>query len=260
MTTAFQIIVDAYRQSNLLALGVPPTQAQEVEALRYLNRILKSVFGNEVGEPLQGFPIGRNNINRPAGYPVWNPAPSNEWFVPKNTRVNLNLEETGLELFLVPWPDDGTRFAVADASRNLATYPVTVHGNGAFIEGAASIVLNTNDLDAEWMYRADRAEWVKYAPLTLFDDFPFPEEFDDYFILTLAFRLNPAYERTLDPQSAELLRKAKTQIRARYTQNIQMPSELALIRPAITAADRDRWAGPRRWISPNAMFNEGWPW
>lgn len=259
MTTAYQIIVDAYRQSNLISLGIAPTQQQEVEGLRYLNRILKSVFGNEVGEPLQGFPVGRNNIERPSGYPDWTSVPSNEWFVPKNTRANLNLTES-VDLFLVPWPDDGTRFAVADASQNLATYPVTVHGNGAFIEGAESIILNEDGLDAEWMYRADRAEWVRYAPLTLFDDFPFPEEFDDYFILTLAFRFNPAYERTLDPQSAELLRKAKTQIRARYTQNIPVRSELGLIRPAIVAADRDRWAGPRRWVSPSSMFNEGWPW
>lgn len=259
MTTAYQIIVDAYRQSNLIALGVAPTQAQETEALRYLNRILKSVFGNEVGEQLQGFPIGGNNIERPSGYPHWTGTPSGQWFVPKNTLANMNVTES-VDLFLTPWPDDGTRFAVVDASRNLATFPATVHGNGAFIEGATEIVLNTDGFEGSWMYRADRAEWVKYDPLTLFDTFPFPEEFDDFFILNLAFRLNPAYERQLDPQSAEMLRKASQHIRARYTQHIPVQSELGLIRPAITAADRDRWTGPRRWISPNTMFNEGWFW
>lgn len=259
MTTAYQIIVDAYRQSNLIGLGVEPTVKQEDEALRYLNRIVKSVFGNEVGDPLEGFPIGRNNINRPSGYPWWDTVPDNEWFVPKNIRVNLNLDQTGVNLYLHPSPDDGSRFAAVDASNNLASFPVTVHGNGALIDGAPSVVLNTNGFDAEWMYRADLAEWVKYAPLTLFDPFPFPEEFDDYFIILLAFRLNPAYERQLDQQSATMLQRGKTQIRARYTQSIPTRSELGLIRLSKMAADRDQWGNSYEFYNPNSMFTKGWP-
>lgn len=260
MTTAYQIIVDAYRQSNLIALGVEPTQKQEDEALRYLNRIVASAFGNEVGDPLTGFPIGRNNIERPIGYPWWNTVPDNYWFVPKNTRCNLNIDQAGITLYLDPAPDDGTRFAVVDASENLATYPVTVKGNGFFIEGSEEIVLSTNGLESEWFFRADLGEWVKYSPLTLFDTFPFPVEFDDFFILNLAFRLNPAYQRELDPQSQYMLTRAKSQINARYSQTIPTRSELALIRPSKMAADRDQ-RGNSYWLyQPNAMFDKGWPW
>lgn len=260
MTTVYQIIVDAYRQSNLIALGVEPTQLQETEALRYLDRIVRGSFGNEVGDPLTGFPIGRNNISRPIGYPWWNTVPDNYWFVPKNTRCNLNLNTAGVALYLDPAPDDGTRFAVVDASNNLSTYPVTVHGNGAFIDGAESTILNTNGLEQEWFYRADLGEWKKCLPLALFDEFPFPPEFDDYFIISLAFRLNPAYQRELDPQSKVMWDKARTQLNSRYSQTIPTRSELALIRPSKMAADRDQWGNSYWLYQPNSMFDKGWPW
>lgn len=260
MTTAYQIIVDAYRQSNLIALGVAPTQLQEVEALRYLNRIVKSVFGNEVGDALEGFPVGSKNISRPSGYPWWNTVPDNDWFVPKNTRVMLNLDTSGVNLYLHPAPDPGSRFAINDAAGTLATYPVTVYGNGNMFEGNTSLTLNTSGLEAEWFYREDLSNWVKYAPLELFDTFPFPEEFDDYFIILLAFRLNPAYERQLDPQSTEMLRRSKSQIRSRYVQDIPVRSELGLIRPSKMAADRDQWGNTYWLYQPNSMFDKGWPW
>lgn len=259
MTTVTQIITDAFRQSNLLAITASPTTAQQTEALRYLNRIVKSVFGNEAGDPLVAFPIGSDNIERPSGYPWWNTVPDNDWFVPKNIRVMLNLDQS-VSLYLHPAPDDGTRFAAIDASGTLATYPVTVYGNGNRIENSLSISLDTDGFDAEWFYRADIANWQKYFPLTLVDTFPFPEEFDDFFITMLAIRLNPSYGTSLDPQSQAVFDRAKTQLRARYAQNIPVRSELALIRMSRLAADRDQW-GSSYWLyQPNAMFDKGWPW
>lgn len=258
MTTVYQIIVDAYRQSNLIAIGVSPTNLQETEALRYLNRIVKSVFGNEAGEQFQPVPIGRNNINKPSGYPWYNNTPDGNWFIPKNARLMLNLDES-LSLYLHPRPDDGSRFAISDASRNLATYPLTINGNGNYIEGATSITLNTNDADIEWFYRTDLANWVKSSPLTMFDTFPFPEEYDDFFILMLAFRLNPAYERTLDPQSQVVLERSKSQLRARFTQSIPTGSELGLVRLSKMSADRDQWNTDNSFYNPSSMFDKGWP-
>lgn len=260
MTTAYQIIVDAYRQSNLLAIGVEPTQIQESEALRYLNRLLKSVYGNEVGEALTGFPIGRTNISKPAGFPWWETVPDSNWFVPKNTRVNFNLEIPGVNLYLHPIPNDGSRFAALDVGNTLFDNPVTVHGNGFLINGQESIVLSEDGFDGEWMFRTDTGNWIQYSPLTLFDPFPFPEEFDDYFILMLAFRLNPAYERQLDPQSQVVLQRSRTQLRARYTQDIFTRSELGLTRNARTTQDRDRWGGFYGDFDPTALFNSGRPW
>lgn len=260
MTTVSQIITDAFRQSNLLALGVSPTTLQQEEALRYVNRLVKSVFGNEAGDPLNAFPIGRDNIERPSGYPWWDNVPSNDWFVPKNIRVIFNLESALGDLYLHPDPDDGSRFAAIDSSDTLATYPVTVHGNGRQIEGAQSILLDTNGIDQEWFYRADLANWQKTFPLVESDTFPFPEEFDDFFISMLAMRLNPSYGSQMDPQSQQILQRSRSQLRARYTQDIPVRSELALIRPSKLAADRDQW-GSTYWLyQPNAMFDKGWPW
>lgn len=259
MTLVSEIITDAYRISNLLAIGVSPTAAQTTEALRYLNRIVKSVFGNEAGDPLTAFPIGRNNIDRPSGYPWWDQVPDNDWFVPKNYRLMLNLEAP-VSLYLHPDPDDGSRFAVIDVSGNLSTYNATIHGNGRLIEDATTIVLATDDTDSEWFFRSDLANWLKYAPLISSDTFPFPIEFDDYFITLLAMRLNPSYGSALTEEAVMIHRRSKRQLQARYTQNIPVRSELALIRPARVALDRDRWGSMYDFYNPNDMFDKGWPW
>lgn len=259
MTLVSEIITDAFRQSNLLAIGVSPTTAQQTEALRYLNRIVKSVFGNEAGDPLTAFPIGDTNINRPSGYPWWDNVPSNDWFVPKNLRLMLNLSSS-VSLYLHPDPDDGSRFALVDTAQNLATYPSTIYGNGRLIEGAFTLPIDENGLDAEWFYRADLGNWLRSAPLLIDDNFPFPEEFDFFFIVQLAIALNPSYGVQMDQQTGLTYQRAKTQIRARYTQNIPVRSELGLIRPSKMAADRDQWGNSYWMYQPNAMFDKGWPW
>jgi hypothetical protein len=260
MTLVSQIITDAFRLSNLLALGVTPTALQQEEALRYLDRLIKSVFGNEAGDPLVAFPIGRNNVSRPSGYPWWDTVPSNDWFVPKNTRVMLNVDTAGINLYLHPDPDDGSRFAAIDVSDTLGTYPITVHGNGRTIEDSLSITMDTDGFDAEWFYRADLGNWMKYSPLALEDNFPFPVEFEDYFVAMLALRINPSYGAAMDEQAGLVLSRSRTQFRARYTQNIPTGSELALVRMSKMSVDRDRWGNSYTLYNPNAMFTKGWPW
>ena len=258
MTIVSEIITDAYRQSNLIEINGSPSLAQQQEALRYLIRIVKSVFGNEAGDPLEVFPIGRNNIERPSGYPWYDTVPDNDWFVPKNTRVMLNLERP-VTLYLHPDPDDGSRFAAIDVAENLATYNCTVQGNGRLIEGGFNITLNTDNLDAEWFYRADLGNWLRYAPLEIADEFPFPVEFDDFFITLLAIRLNPSYGQRLDEQSRYTFERASRQLKARYTQNIPVRSELALLRMPNLSLQRQIWGDSYRYYNPNSMFDKGWP-
>ncbi len=259
MTITSQIIVDAFRQSNLLALGVSPTALQKEEALRYLSRIVKSVFGYEAGELLFPVSVGNKDIERPVEWvDYYQINDANSWF-PKNGRAMLNLTETQ-DIYLTPVPDDGTRFAVLDVSGNLSQFPVTVYGNGANIEGLPAIGLNTDGLNQEWFYRADLGNWVKTIPLLENDIFPFPEEFDDFFITMLAMRLNPSYGSALDPQSQAALQRAKGQFSSRYVQAIPTPSELALLRPSKMSADRQRWYNDYTYFDPNRMFNRGWPY
>ena len=179
--------------------------------------------------------------------------------MPKNYRLVTNLN-AAVSVYLHPAPDDGTRFAVSDAGNSLATYSVTVYGNGRLIETATSITLNTNGLDSEWFYRADLANWSKYAPLIAADTFPFPEEFDDFFITMLAIRVNPSYGIGLDGQSNATLMRSGKQLRARYTQNIPTPSELGLIKMSKMSYDRDFWSDGEWPYNTTSQFNKGWPW
>jgi hypothetical protein len=258
MTTVAQIIDDAFRASNLVAVGASPNSIQQGEALRYLSRIVKSVFGNEAGEDFVNFPIGRTGIQRPSGYPWHGDDPSGDWYIGENTRLMANLEAP-TELFLHPDPDDGSRFAVIDSAQNFDTNPLTIQANGRRIDGGTSVLLNTAGTNQEWFYRGDLGEWVSYTPLVLTDPFPFPEEFDEFFITMLALRINPSYGTMMDSQTQEVMRRSKSQLRARYTQTIFYPSETALLRMPRMTADRIGWTSDRIIYSSANLFNKGWP-
>lgn len=259
MTVVTQIITDAYRQSNLLAIGSSPTSPQQAEALRYLNRIVLSVLGNEAGENLQPFPLGKNNIDTPAGWPWYESTPSSDWFVPLNCRLMLNLEDPAT-VSLSPVPEDGARLGVSDVSGNLSTNNLTIHGNGRNIEGSSTLVLSTNGLNREWFFREDLGNWVRSIPLDLDSAFPFPEEFDDMFITLLAMRINPSYGVQMDPQTAEIFRRSRSQFRARYHNIIEVHSEDGLIRLPRTAVDRYLWGIRYGMYDPNGSFSRGYPW
>jgi hypothetical protein len=259
MTLVSDILTDAYRQSNLLAIGGTLTTNQQTEALRHLNRIVKSVLGNEVGEPFTPVPLGRLNIERPSGWPWYENFPEPDWFVPENSRLMCNLTGSG-EVFLHPTPDDGSRLSVIDVGQNLSTFPLTLNANGRRIEGQPSVVLNNDGYNAEWLYRADLGEWRLVSPLTLPADFPFPEEFDFYFITLLAMALNPAYGVTMDPQTQLMMVRSRSQIRSRYHNNIPTRSELGLIRSPLTSQDRWYTGTDFGWdYSPDGAFKAGIP-
>jgi hypothetical protein len=76
MTLVSEIIRDAYRESNLIAITADPTSEEETEGLRLLNRIVSGTYGIDAGEELQVVPIGNNNISRPADYPYYNQVPA----------------------------------------------------------------------------------------------------------------------------------------------------------------------------------------
>lgn len=257
MTLVSDIIRDAYRESDLLAISADPTAYEMDEGLRLLNRLVSSAYGNEMGEQLDPLPLGRNNINRPQGYPWYDQVPDwQDWFVPPNCRTVLNLTAP-LTVYLDPNPEDGTRFAIQDMSGNLSTYPFTVSANGRLIEGAEIKVYNTDSIASEFFYRQDTGNWAKVTPLDLADTFPFPIDFDDYFVIGLSFRLNPRHAVEADPQSVQAYNRSGTQFKARYRQHSFVWSDLALIR---TPGSKKRYYDNTRY--GNSLFNSGWayPW
>lgn len=251
MTLVSEIIRDAYRECNLIAISADPTTAEQAEGLRLLNRFVASVYGQEFGEELLPVLIGRNNINRPSGFPWYENVPDTvNWFVPSNSRVVLNLT-TPQTLYLNPNPHDGERFAFIDKSSNLSTYPITINANGRSIAGTTSVTYSTDGDVREFMYRADIGDWTQVLPLEADDTFPFPTAFDDLFVIGLALRINPRNAQETVPDSTGMFNRLMRQFKARYRQKQMQPAELALV---LTPGERRRFYDSNY---ANSIFNAG---
>lgn len=259
MTTVASIISQAYRETNLIPIGVSPNPNQVSEAFALLTTIVEGVLGNEAGENLAPFPLGQDNINAPRGYPWWaNQLPGNV-YVPTNSRIMCNLTGPGT-INLSPRPHDGARLGIVDVAGNFNTNPLTINGNGRSIEGAASMTYTTAGEVREWVYREDLGGWVTVIPLDVNGSMPWPPEFDDMFIIRLAYRLNPRFGQVIHPASTEALKLAETKFRARYGQSTtQMPSEDGL--RYMTHYNRF-WGyySNRTYGDPEAFFNSGFPY
>jgi hypothetical protein len=205
MTLASEAIQRAYRESNLVMAGASPSTTQAAEGLVLLNAILPATLGFAAGEELRDLNIGGEHDESDLA----------EYQVPENARLVLNLG-AARTLQLHQHPYEGQRIAVADAGANLATYNLTLDGNGRRIETAATVVLNTSSLSRQWFYRGDTANWQRLDGLVAGDTLPFPTEFDDYFIILLAMRLNPRHGREMAQASAAWLGTMTTQLEARY--------------------------------------------
>jgi len=256
MTAVTQIIQDALRETNLIPLGVSPTTDQQTEAFRLLSSLVASMLGNEAGENLNPFPLGGDGIEAPRGYPWWNNELPPDMYVPTNSRLMLNLTDEG-QVYFDPAPHDGARMGIVDCANNLDICPLTIHGNGRKIDAQFDLVVDTPGTTQEWVYREDIGSWVTVIPLALDGQMPWPSEFDDLFVISLAMRLNPRYGQVLHPASVDTLRDLKVKFSARYGQsNIMKPSEIGLL--YLTNANvRNIY---RQYGNPNDMFNAGWPY
>ena len=214
MTLVSAIISDAFRESNRVAAGKSPSAELLAEALVLLNRIVSSVMGWEVGENLAQWPVGVTGYDTlPAG------ATLDVWRYPTpNVMLACNLT-AATKIFLPQQPSDGARIAVQDLQNNFATYTLTLDGNGRQIEGAATLALTTNGLNRSWFFRADLGNWTRFSDLASTDTFPFPTEFDDYFITMLALRLAPRLGPQPSAATVAAMTRSRQQFVARYVQS-----------------------------------------
>lgn len=226
MTLVSQILSEAFRESNLTAVGASPRPEENTEALALFNRIILSMYSSEAGEELTDLPYGEGNMDTPELISR-NFLDFDDEYIPHNVRLILNLEEPK-DVNLNPLPNDGDRFAVIDTSNNVATNTLNIEGNGRLIENSTNVLLNTDGISRAWFYRADKGNWQRVTDLIETDEVPFPPEFDDLLIIRLAMRLNPRYGREINPQSIDRLNELLRKFRSKYKQTIEKPSELAL--------------------------------
>lgn len=214
MTLISSIILDGYRESNIIPLAAAPSDNQNTEALRLYNGILNGIYGSDAGELLQNWPLG--DFGRDPNIPVA-PIASRRWLhhPPINSRL-IAVNEDPISIDLTLRPQDGARYAIIDPFGRLASAPVTLNGNGRTIAGAPSLVLDTDGMAEEWMYRADLGDWVQITSKALTDENPFPPKFDTMFVILLALRLNPRSGRELSDMSQSIFKQQRTEFLARY--------------------------------------------
>jgi hypothetical protein len=259
MTAVSDIITSALRETNLIPLGVTPTDAQKAEAFGLLSTIVAGVLGNEAGEQLTPLPLGRNEINSPSGYPWWDNQLPGNIFVPTNVRIMCNLTGEGT-VNLHPRPHDGARMGVVDVSQNFDINHLTIKGNGRSIEGDDEMTYTTAGLVREWIYREDLGNWVTVVPLDVDGEMPWPPEFDDMFIIMLSYRLNPRYGQVIHPASTEALKVAMAKFSARYKQSdTQVPVENGLTYLTNYYRSYGQYTN-RQYGDPTGFFNTGWPY
>lgn len=217
MTLTSGIIAAAYRESNTIAKGATPDSAQVAEALALLQVLVSGVMGYEVGRNFIDWPVGREGVNT-LDQTVWN---ATDWCYPSANVRLIAASATPQTIYMHPHPSDGARMMLIDPASRLSGAPITLDGNGRTVEGSLTVTKDANGVSSEWLYRADKGDWVLVADLTAVDpeQFPFPVAFDTYFITRLAMRLNPRYGRAMDVQSKLELDKAEDKLRAQYIQN-----------------------------------------
>lgn len=251
MTLISSLITDAYRESNIIPLRKVPDAVMVTEALRLYNQNVLSIYGGEAGENLADWTLGAFGVDQPG---ITDPRTPDMIQRPSINRRLIATSTTALTVYLTPWPQDGSRMGIIDPFGRLAAFPVTLDANGRTIEGGATKVLNTNGMSQEWFYRADKGDWVKLTSLLSTDDNPFPAEFDVFFYIGLAMRLNPRYGREMDPQTASVFKSQRNQFMARYLQAQPLELDDSISWPFMSTQGYDQ----QRAFSSNSAFNRGW--
>lgn len=252
MTTLRDIVTDAMRESGLVQIGVPIEAEQLDEGLRRLQSLILSFYGNEMGSPLTPLVYGREGIVQAYAsvYDASNYLSS--YFVPPNSQLMVN-SDIDYIVYLNPNPQDGERISVVDVGKNFSTHSFTLNGNGRRIDEDRELSLVTDGTNRSWMYRADLGRWVEVTALTASSESPFPGEFDDFLITSLAMRLHPRYQQQTAPETLQAYKRSKSQFRARYRQTKVVYPDLALVR----LASRSPYTTGFEGFSPDGGFANG---
>lgn len=253
MTAIADIIEGAFFESGLTNELQHPTPTQTEKAMRTLSGIIDFLYGTDVGEHMQPFPLGdygRETQSRGNFDPQFIQRP------PINSQL-IATNNASMTVYLPVNPSDGARIGVVDPFSRLASVPITLDGNGRTIGGAAQHVVNTNGTSQIWLYRADLANWVPVTPLEIADDMPFPSDYDRMFTYLLAVQLSPAYGNAVNAVQAQFLKEYRQQFRARYVQSAPLQINHDISFPTLQSYDNfaNAWYG-----GSTEAWARGWGW
>lgn len=253
MTTLQDIIDEGWRETNLIALGKTANTAQTAEGVRLLNQIYRFAIGGQAGEFQYNWPLGNYGRQEIDLITVDMQRLQNP---PANSRL-VAVNEEAMTVYFPPlggYLADGARMGIIDPYSRLAAYPVTLDGNGQTIEGAATLLVNTNATNKTWLYRADIGNWMALDNLDETDDNPFPQEFDPYFSIMLALRLSPRSGVTMSAETQAYFKQEHRKFVARYLQTAPLRLDPSLTWTSIQGYDQ--WYGWR--YGSQQAFDLGW--
>jgi len=240
------IITQAYREINVTAIGAAPTANQQSEALSKLNRGIKSVLGMELGETLKDWPAPQPQRTAPFAanypqapypfsmdpvvmpFPIATPADEYVWpYPPKNSRIVWGGNEQ--TVWFPEAPDNGSRMGLIQGSgagdRGQGGDVLTLDGNGRYINapGTDTVEYTFNTVTpfspVLWIYIADTGVWTPLSDLSLTSSLPFSERYDDYWIIGLAIRIAPSYNKTVSAESLKRFQQMDLKVRAEFRQS-----------------------------------------
>lgn len=251
MTAVSDLVLGAYREGNLVAVGTNPTTAELTEGLAVYNRLLLSTFGFTVGLKLRDWRIKEQQrtgtVTR--DYPLLPGSdisfvPQYPLYPPGNARIIW--DGSPVHAYFPERPDDGAVMGLVAGSGVAASGDqgsLTLDGNGLLIAGAetvdyASLAMVT---PKRWFYRADLADWLVVAAQASADECLFPPELDDLWVCSISIRLSPRYGKDIGEATIDRVKTMKTMMSARYQQTEPTPSGGETLIPAWQSYDRNSW-------------------
>ena len=241
MTLASAIIASAYRELNVVALNDTPTAAELAEALPRLQTYVDSVYGYELGENLMDWMVPAPQRTAPfaANFPqlpyplsadstmlpfplASDPAANMYLYPPQNSRIVWG-GTSATTVYFPEAPNAGARMGLVVSGGYDGSSVLTFDGNGKLIgtgAGTPQSVQPTPVVAARWVFRDDTGIWVPVTTnFAATDPMPFPEAFDDFFIVALAIRLAPRYNKNVAAESQKAGMDALKRLKARYRQD-----------------------------------------
>lgn len=227
MATAAEIVVQAYREGNLISLNTPLTPEQAAEGLLLLNNYMSSLLGFELGEFSTDWPVPPAETSPVAArfplFPLSEKLPNDVWpYPPQNVRIILSLT-ADTTIYMPSRPNDGARFLFINIA-GAGAETLTVDGNGRLVKGAATLVETPTVLNQQQLlYRADLGDWVSVTTLAADDASPLPLVYDDLLAIGTFVRLASRLGRSLTPELALTRGTLLKRLRTQYRQDMAQP-------------------------------------